>query len=152
MAKKWNLARTFPLMLGAAVLVGIIGVGVGGKMRRDNAIAASAAAVDASAISGEPCPVITQADYQARGAKAKQAFITNDIRYERRFGHADCNVVAAGGGFAPVCQFSGPSLLVVTTQKGAFYFAPGTGRAVTVITRDGVPSCILPKTATTHAS
>lgn len=145
-----TLARAFPLMLGAAVLVGIAAVGVGGHLRRANAIAESAATVDSAALSGEPCPVLTQADYEARGAKAKQAFVTNDIRYERRFGHADCNVVAAGGAgnaFVPVCQFSGPALLVVTTQKGAFYFAPGTGRAATVVTRDGVPSCVLPKLA-----
>jgi len=147
MAKKMTLARGFPLMLGVAAVVGIVAVGVGAKMRRDNAIAASAASVDTAALRGDPCPTLSQADYEARGAKAKQAFITNDIRYERRFGHADCNVVAAGGGFAPVCQFSGPALLVVTTEKGAFYFAPGTGRAATVVTRDGVPSCVLPKAA-----
>lgn len=145
MAKKMTLARAFPLMLGAAVIVGVIAVGIGAKLRRDNAIAASAASVDMAALQGDPCPTLSKADYEARGAKAKQAFVTNDIRYERRFGHADCNVVAAGGGFAPVCQFSGPALLVVTTQKGAFYFAPGAGRAATVVTRDGVPSCVLPK-------
>ena len=145
MAKKMTLARGFPLMLGAAVVVGIIAVGAGAKLRRDNAIAQSAASVDAAALQGDPCPTLTKADYEAHGAKAKQAFITNDIRYERRFGHADCNVVADGDGFAPVCQFSGPALLVVTTQKGVFYFAPGTGRAATVITRDGTPSCVLPK-------
>ena len=45
--------------------------------------------------------------------------------------------------FIPVCQFSGPSLLTVTTAKGTFYFAPGTGKPATVMTRDGVPSCVL---------
>ena len=101
--------------------------------------------IDMAALQGDPCPTLSKADYEARGAKAKQVFITNDIRYERRFGHADCNVVADGDGFAPVCQFSGPAMLVVTTPKGAFYFAPGTGRAATVVTRDGTPSCVLPK-------
>jgi hypothetical protein len=152
MAKKWTLARAFPLMLGGAILVGIVAVGVGSHLRRANAIAASAASVDSAALAGEPCPTLTKADYEARGAKAKQAFVTNDIRYERRFGHADCNVVAAGDGFAPVCQFSGPALLVVTTEKGAFYFAPGAGRRVTVITREGVPSCVLPKVSDSQAS
>lgn len=148
MAKKWTVGRAFPLMLGVAVLVGVVAVGVSAHIRRANAVAASAASVDTSALRGEPCPTLTKADYDARGAKAKQTFITNDIRYERRFGHADCNVVAAGGdetAFVPVCQFSGPALLVVTTDKGAFYFAPGTGRAATVVTRDGVPSCVLPR-------
>ena len=148
MARKWTLGRAFPLMLGAAVVIGVVAVGVGSHLRRANAIAASAASVDQAVLSGEPCPTLTKADYEARGAKAKQAFVTNDIRYERRFGHADCNVVDAGGtgnDFAPVCQFSGPALLVVTTDKGAFYFAPGAGRPATVVTRDGVPSCVLPK-------
>ena len=145
MARKMTLARAFPLMLGAAIVVGMVATGIAAHLRRANAIAASAASVDPAVLAGDPCPTLTKADYEARGAKAKQVFITNDIRYERRFGHADCNVVADGGGFAPVCQFSGPALLVVTTPKGAFYFAPGTGRAATVVTRDGTPSCVLPK-------
>ena len=146
MAKKMTLARGFPLMLGAAVVVGIIAVGAGAKLRRDNAIAQSAASVDAAALQGDPCPTLTKADYEAHGAKAKQAFITNDIRSERRYGHADCSVIAAEKGgteFIPVCQVSGPSLLTVTTAKGTFYFAPGTGKPATVMTRDGVPSCVL---------
>ena len=148
MAKKMTLARGFPLMLGAAVVVGIIAVGAGAKLRRDNAIAQSAASVDAAALQGDPCPTQTKADYEAHGAKAKQAFITNDIRYERRYGHAACSIVKAGGAgndFVPVCQFSGPAQLVVTTGKGAFYFAPGVGRPATVATRDGVPTCVIPK-------
>ena len=39
--------------------------------------------------------------------------------------------------------FSKALLLKVTTAKGAFYFAPGTGKPATVMTRDGVPRCVL---------
>lgn len=144
--KKWGLARTFPLMLVGAIIVGGVTVGVTASMKRAGLLAASTEAVRPETLVGEPCPVLTAEAYEAGGAKAKQAFITNDIRYDRRYGHVECSVIAAEKGsteFIPVCQFSGPALLKVTTAKGAFYFAPGTGKPATVITHDGVPSCAL---------
>lgn len=146
--KKWTIARAFPLMLMGAVGVGVIVLAVGNHLRRATIIEQSTASLPAGALEGEPCAVMTKAEYEARGAKAAHAFITNDIRYERRYGHADCSIVKAGGAgndFVPVCQFSGPAQVVVTTAKGAFYFAPGVGRPATVATRDGVPTCVIPK-------
>ena len=146
--KKWTIARAFPLMLMGAVGVGVIVLAVGNHLRRATIIEQSTANLPAGAMEGEPCAVMTKAEYEARGAKAAHAFITNDIRYERRYGHADCSIVKAGGtgnDFVPVCQFSGPAQVVVTTDKGAFYFAPGVGRPATVATRDGVPTCVIPK-------
>ena len=146
--KKWTVARAFPLMLIGAVVVGVIVLAVGNHLRRATIIEQSTANLPAGAMEGEPCAVMTKAEYEARGAKAAHAFITNDIRYERRYGHADCSIVKAGGAgndFVPVCQFSGPAQVVVTTDKGAFYFAPGVGRPATVATRDGVPTCVIPK-------
>lgn len=146
--KKWTIARAFPLMLIGAVVVGVIVLAVGNHLRRATIIEQSTASLPAGALEGEPCAVMTKAEYEARGAKAAHAFITNDIRYERRYGHADCSIVKAGGtgnDFVPVCQFSGPAQVVVTTDKGAFYFAPGVGRPATVATRDGVPTCVIPK-------
>ena len=146
--KKWTIARAFPLMLMGAVGVGVIVLAVGNHLRRATIIEQSTANLPAGAMEGEPCAVMTKAEYEARGAKAAHAFITNDIRNERRYGHADCSIVKAGGAgndFVPVCQFSGPAQLVVTTGKGAFYFAPGVGRPATVATRDGVPTCVIPK-------
>ena len=148
--KKWTIARAFPLMLMGAVGVGVIVLAVGNHLRRATIIEQSTANLPAGAMEGEPCAVMTKAEYEARGAKAAHAFITNDIRYERRYGHADCSIVKAGGAgndFVPVCQFSGPAQVVVTTDKGAFYFAPGVGRPATVATRDGVPTCVIPKVA-----
>lgn len=147
--KKWTLTRVFPLMLIGAVVVGVIVLAVGSHLRRATIIADSTASLPAGALEGEPCAVLTKDEYVARGAKAQHAFITNDIRYERRYGHADCSIVKGGGGndFVPVCQFSGPAQLVVTTGKGAFYFAPGVGRPATVATHDGVPTCVIPKVA-----
>lgn len=146
--KKWKITRAFPLMLMGAVGVGVIVLAVGNHLRRATIIEQSTASLPAGALEGEPCAVMTKAEYEARGAKAAHAFITNDIRYERRYGHADCSIVKAGGAgndFVPVCQFSGPAQVVVTTDKGAFYFAPGVGRPATVATRDGVPTCVIPK-------
>ena len=146
--KKWTIARAFPLMLMGAVGVGVIVLAVGNHLRRATIIEQSTANLPAGAMEGEPCAVMTKAEYEARGAKAAHAFITHDIRYERRYGHADCSIVKAGGAgndFVPVCQFSGPAQVVVTTDKGAFYFAPGVGRPATVATRDGVPTCVIPK-------
>ena len=146
--KKWTIARAFPLMLIGAVGVGVIVLAVGNHLRRATIIEQSTASLPAGALEGEPCAVMTKAEYEARGAKAAHAFITNDIRYERRYGHADCSIVKAGGAgndFVPVCQFSGPAQVVVTTDKGAFYFAPGVGRPATVATRDGMPTCVIPK-------
>ncbi|MBA4012952.1 MAG: hypothetical protein C0481_13875 [Phenylobacterium sp.] len=148
--KKWTVGRAFPLMMLAAVVVGVIVLAVGSHLRRATIIEQSTASLPAGALAGEPCAVLTKDEYVARGAKAKHAFITNDIRYERRYGHADCSIVKGGGGgndFVPVCQFSGPAQLVVTTGKGAYYFAPGTGRPATVATHDGVPTCVIPKVA-----
>lgn len=112
MAKKWTLARAFPLMLVAAVAIGAVSVGVSGYLRRANTIAQSTAAVQAAALTGEPCPTLTKDEYIARGSKAKQAFITNDIRYERRYGHVDCSIIEGDKGrtdYVPICQFSGRS-------------------------------------------
>lgn len=145
MTKKWTLARVFPLLLGAAVVVGVVIVAWAGYQRRALALAASTEAANLAAVSGPPCPTLTEAEYEARAAKPKKAFIFNDIRFDRRFGHVDCNTVATGEGnaYAPVCQFSGPTLLTVTTEKGRFIFAPGGGKPVTIITENGFPRCVM---------
>lgn len=145
MAKKWTLARVFPLLLGAAVVVGVVAVAWGGYQRRAVALAASTEAANLAAISGPACPTLTAAEYEARTAKPKKAFVFNDIRFDRRFGHVDCNTVATGKGqaYAPVCQFSGPALLAVTTDKGRFVFSPGAGKPVTIIVEDGAPRCVM---------
>lgn len=145
MAKKWTVGRAFPYMAGVAILVGVVAVAIGGYERRAQALAASTKAANLAAISGPPCPTLTAAEFDARSAKPKKAFVFNQIRFDRRFGHVDCNTVAIGGGnaYAPVCQFSGPALLAVTTDKGRFFFAPGAGKPVTIITENGAPRCVM---------
>lgn len=144
--RKWGLARTFPMMLVGAIIIGGVAVGVTSYMKRAGLLAASTAEARLETLKGPACPVLTQAEYEAGGAKAKQGFTSNDIRYQRRYGHVDCSVVEdgqGGTGFAPICQFSGPQVLVVTTAKGTYYFRPGTGKPATVTTHDGVPSCVV---------
>lgn len=145
MAKKWTVGRAFPYMAGVAILIGVVAVAVGGYERRAQALAASTKAANLAAISGPPCPTLTAAEFDARSAKPKKAFVFNQIRFDRRFGHVDCNTVAIGQGnaYAPVCQFSGPALLAVTTDKGRFFFAPGAGKPVTIITENGSPRCVM---------
>jgi hypothetical protein len=145
MAKKKGLARSFPLMLGAAVVIGAVAVGVTGYQKRAQALAAGAEAAKLAQIDGPPCQTLTGEEYVARGSKANKTFVFDEIRFDRRYGHVDCNSVSTGQGlgYVPVCQFSGPSLLVVTTPKGSFYFAPGAGKPTTVITEDGTPRCIV---------
>lgn len=145
MAKKKGLARNFPLMLGAAVAIGVVAVGVTSYQKRAQALAAGAEAAKLAQIDGPPCPTLTGEEYAARGAKAKKAFVFDQIRFERRYGHVDCNSVPTGEGlgYVPVCQFSGPALLVVTTPRGAFHFAPGAGKPTTIVVEDGSPRCIV---------
>lgn len=145
MAKKWTLARGFPLMAGLAIIIGLIALVVSSHQRRAQALAESTAAANLAAISGPPCPTLTRAEFDARGVKPEKTFVFDSVRYERRFGHVDCNTVATGKGnaYAPVCQFSGPALLAVTTEKGRFFFAPGGGKPVTIITEDGAPRCVM---------
>ncbi|HEY9235463.1 MULTISPECIES: hypothetical protein [Phenylobacterium] len=145
MAKKWTVGRAFPLMLGAAVLVGVVVVGLSSYQRRAVALEASTKAANLAAIDGPPCPSLTAAEFDAKPIKPKKAFVFNEVRYDRRFGHVDCNTVAVGRGnaYEPVCQFSSPALLAVTTRKGQFFFAPGVGKPVTIITQDGTPRCVM---------
>jgi hypothetical protein len=133
-------------MMLAALAIGFTVVGITSYQNRVQKIAESAAAANAAAIVGPPCPVLTKAEFDALDMKPKKLFIFNEVNFARRFGHVECNVVSDGGGtgFAPICQFSSPSLLSVTTKDGAVtYFKPGTGKPVTVTTPGGKPKCMM---------
>lgn len=65
--KKWTIARAFPLMLIGAVVVGVIVLAVGSHFRRATIIEQSTASLPAGALEGEPCAVLTKAEYEARG-------------------------------------------------------------------------------------
>ena len=97
-------------------------------------------------IAGPPCPAISSQAYAAGPVKASQAFDLGDVRFARGFGHVSCSYIASDGGRGlddyPVCQFTSPGALHITTPKGEFYFAPSTGPA-TVSVPNGAPHCVM---------
>ncbi len=144
-AAKWGLAKTFPMMMIGALVIGMTVVAVTSYQNRVQKIAESEAATTPSATVGPPCPVLTKAEFDALEVKPKKTFIFNEVTFDRRFGHVECNVVSDGGGtgFAPLCQFTSPAVLKVTTKRGEFYFKTGVGKPVTVSTPGGIPKCVV---------
>ena len=145
MARNLTLTKTFPLMMLAALAFGLTVVAVTSYQNRVRKIAESEAATTPSATVGLPCPALTKAEFDALEVKPKKTFIFNEVTFDRRFGHVECNVISHGGGtgFAPLCQFTAPALLKVTTKQGEFYFKTGVGKPVTVSTPGGIPKCVV---------
>jgi len=134
------------------VTVGGIALAVGGLvasevLRRQHEIADATASGRVAGLDGPPCPTLTPAAFAAYRLPPQKAFIFNGVRFARRYGHADCSTLAdpvkKGGAFVPVCQFTGPVVLSVTTASGSWYFEPGAGRAATVFVPEGPPRCVL---------
>jgi hypothetical protein len=99
------------------------------------------------AIEGPPCPSLTHDQFGALGLKAEKGVNYEDVVFYRQFGHMDCTSLRYGGGWSrrayPVCQFTSPGAIRVTTREGDWYFAPGFGRPATVATPNGQPRCVL---------
>ena len=97
-------------------------------------------------ITGPPCPAISSQAYAAGPVKATESFALGEVSMGRGFGHVSCSYIASDGGRGlddfPVCQFTSPGVLHVTTPKGEFYFAPGAGPA-TVSVPNGTPQCVM---------
>lgn len=108
-------------------------------------------------IAGPPCPAMTRKTLVAAGL---QAAPEGDVRgfsditdgydgvvFARRFGYISCADVRDNGGLSldshPVCQFTRPEVLTITTAKGVFYFNTGVSAPATVSVKDGVPSCVM---------
>ena len=97
-------------------------------------------------IAGPPCPGLSHQAFVDGHMAAPLAFDFGDVQFARRYGHVDCSMVAGKGGagaFYPVCDFTGPAVVVVTTKKGDVYFAPGVGNGVTVSVPNGQPKCVM---------
>jgi hypothetical protein len=141
----WAIA----LLIGAAVGLALAGGGLGYDwlVRQGQARAQSQALTATFDIRGAPCPALTRAAYIQQGIEPKKAFEFQKVRFARRFGHADCAVVAyrdaSGTGGHPVCQFTGPALLAVTADGVESYFAPGVGVPATVSVENGRARCVL---------
>ena len=97
-------------------------------------------------IAGPPCPPATSQAYGRLPFHVSRAFDFADVRFGRAFGHASCAEIHDDGGLGmgthPVCQFTSPGVLQITTKRGVYYFVPQTGPA-TVSVPDGQPTCVL---------
>ncbi|HEY9236950.1 MULTISPECIES: hypothetical protein [Phenylobacterium] len=96
-------------------------------------------------ISGPPCPVVAHG--AAFAADTPYEFSYGGARFARRFGHASC-ASPLGEGLIPgdpyrVCQFTGPAMVAVATERGVTVFKPGVGHRATVTVRDGKASCVV---------
>jgi len=100
-----------------------------------------------SAIAGPPCPGITPAAIARDGLQIRYSTDFNGLTVGRRFGEVSCSEIAAKGGFGvksyPVCQFSGPDVVSVTTPKGPLFFRPGVGRKASILVENGAPRCVM---------
>ena len=137
------------LIIGALVTLTIVGglMGYDWFTRQSQAVAQSRTLTAAFDIRGAPCPTLAHADYLAQGLQPRTTFEFQNVKFGRRFGHADCAVVAyrdaSGAGGHPVCQFTAPALLVITTGGVESYFAPGVGVPATVSVENGQARCVL---------
>lgn len=95
-------------------------------------------------VAGPSCAIVTALPATSRSPKA---FEYGGVHFERRFGHVACTPVPKSASLNaatyPVCQFSGPAAVAVTTGDQTIVFKPGVGRAATVSVRDGKISCVV---------
>ena len=140
-----------------ALLVGLIALAAGLGLLLFRYWSNEVAETRAWTIAGPPCPALT---HQALISAGLQPAAEGDIRgfpdisegydgaiFARRFGYLSCAVIRENGGLSldtyPVCQFSRPVVLTITTAKGTFYFHTGDSAPATVSVKGGVPSCVM---------
>jgi len=92
------------------------------------------------------CPRLAPDAFAARLQAARilpsHHFGFGGVRFYRASGHVDCRLVREGGAAAPVCRFSRPVALQVSTASGRYDFFPVSG-AATVTVRGGRASCVM---------
>jgi hypothetical protein len=99
---------------------------------------------DLREISGPACPLPT-GPWPENGRKPK-VFVYKGVRFERRYGAVYCEAVTDGMFQSlthPVCQFTAPGRITVTTARGTSAWQPAIGRDATVTVRDGRASCMV---------
>lgn len=99
-------------------------------------------------IAGPACPVVQQPERRVVGTKRKPRTHTfQGVTFTRWFGHVSCLTLPEGGLFNdrryPVCQFSGPGAVSVTTGGRTVIFQPGVAKRATVKVLGGQPSCVV---------
>lgn len=98
-------------------------------------------------ISGAPCAELSAAEFEARGLKVRKGTVYEGITFYRQFGHMTCTGLRYGSGWSgalyPVCQFTTPKVLKVSTRSGERYFDIGPGRPATIAVPRGEVRCVL---------
>jgi hypothetical protein len=99
-------------------------------------------------VTGPPCPTISAAAWRALAIAAPQRASFRGVAAERAHGDVACEVQdidAAGHAAAPypVCSFSAPLAIHLTTPQGDLYFQPGVGQPATISMAGGHPRCMM---------
>ncbi len=136
-------------VLAAAVAV-LVEANAAADLRQMNADIAEA---NAWTFAAPPCPRLSLQAYLANARRYDlrilHAFEFGGVKFGRGYGDVSCTRIHADGGRStetlPVCQFSGPGVLEISTSRGAFYFFPSAGPA-TVAVPHGQPQCVLGET------
>lgn len=144
-SRQRRLTRAALIVVVLGLVASVIALLVIERKNRRDAIAETTAAAGVAALAGPPCQVVTAEAFAPQAAKARKVFEFNGDTYARRFGHLDCNLTAVKGvrDPVPVCQFTGPQALSVTTAKGSYYFLPGPGQPATIRVVDEVATCVM---------
>ena len=91
------------------------------------------------------CPPLTSevftAQLTASRALPARHFRFGGAHFFRASGKVSCEMAGGRGATYPVCRFSNPVALQVTTGRGRYDFFPGSGSA-TVMVRGGEVSCL----------
>ena len=143
-----GLRRWIPMAaVIAAVGIGFTVLFVSQNTAHNQAIAGATADAKPWELVGPACPEGFSGPWANPQYAPNKPLVFNGVRFSRRAGHVDCSAVAAGKGdkedYVPLCQFSGPIVLEVTTAKGTFHFQPGVGKPASVSVVDGTPRCVM---------
>jgi hypothetical protein len=132
-------------VIGAVVvLTAAIGLIAFQFVRSRDANIATAKAWD---IKGPPCPMLSQAEFQAKRYTALKTFDYDGTTIGRTAGDASCSDVKSGGGKGfstdKVCQFTSPATLTVSSKAGSWFFVPGAGQPATIAIHHDTPKCVM---------
>ena len=114
-------------------------------------LAGCSGAPEQVALEGPPCPQLAAAAFTARGIAPEESMRLGTAVVRFRFGRAECNATGSSGGgwdsaAQPICHFSSPALLHVTTASGGeFYFDPGVGQPASLALSESAARCVLDK-------
>ena len=143
MGPKPKLALAVGVVAGVLAILVVGGLTAMSWMKSRNEAIATA---NEWTITGEPCPEISKAQFDAIPRKARLTDFW-DMKIDRANGHVDCQVVKTKGGKGlgsfSVCQLTSPALVSVSTKKHEKFYNPGFGQAVTVTSEGGEPHCVL---------